>query len=276
MAGPQPIDDDAFDELLDSGAIRQIGHDKLDLSRLDAAARSAVIQYVQGKQARREARRAKFFQEGREEERAAGLRPKRGRPRKHFGPRELNGRASRRKTDAEATISRMADALWQVVAQGRGGAQSRWWRGRGEWDLRAPPVDDPLFLNLARRGELDIESFAKALLWWATKYSTLNKHLLFKVICGKLPSEELRDKAEELDAQTTEERRQIALLELGDDFVSRLDAAIFDNKISDVESLKRDLMAVWRVWCSWGCNYNAVAGADLIVRRKKRSHAGRG
>lgn len=197
-------------------------------------------------------RRARHVKHGRVEERAAGLLPKRGGQRKNFGPREANGRASRRKADVSAANnwSKVPDALWDLVVLGRGGAKSIVWRGHDR--LRFPSPADPLFLNLARRGELDLESFAKALLWWATKrYWTENKHLLFKVICGKkVRTDGLWHKRDKLDAQSSNERRQIALRGLGDEFVGRLDAAIFEDKISDAESLKRDLAAVWQSWCS--------------------------
>lgn len=188
----------------------------------------------------------------REEDRAAGLLPKRGRPRKHYGPREPNGRASRRQADVAAdNWSRIPDALWRAVALGEGGLKSRWWMGRYKWDSRSPSPADPLFLNLARRGELDVRSFAKALLWWAGKYPTSNKHLLYRAIYGAAGSRKLLDTS--LEKQGSKARRGIASLQLGDEFVGRLDAAIFEDKISDVASLKRDLAAVWQAWC-WHCS----------------------
>ena len=87
--------------------------------------------------------------------RADGKLPRLGRPKKH-GPREANGRVSRRKADIAASPewSEVPDRLWQdIVLKDRCGGL---------------PVD-PLFLNLARRGDLTINSFMIALLWWSTR-----------------------------------------------------------------------------------------------------------
>jgi hypothetical protein len=195
----------------------------------------------------------------RDEDRAAGLLPKLGRPRK-FGPRESNGRASRRKADAGAATIMGPDLLWEMVALGRGGDKGRLgFNNAGTLKservtLTPPKLAEPIFLNLARRGELDIGSLAKALFWWATKYRTTNKHLLFLAIWGQSSLGDYnrlaRDPRRAVESQTSDERREAVQLILGEEFVRKLDAAIFQGEISDVATLKVDLNNVWDVWCS--------------------------
>jgi hypothetical protein len=183
--------------------------------------------------------RARLIATAQEEERAEGLRPRRGRPKKHFGPREANGRASRRKTDnldQAGTWSEEPDILWRNVVLDAFISRSR-----------LTPPKDTLFLDLARRCVLDSHPFKIALLWWSARCPVINKSRLRDALSIKA---DIGFEWENGYPGNTNEGREIARKELGDDFARRMDAAIFNDTIPDIPALIADLMAVRDVWRS--------------------------
>jgi len=175
----------------------------------------------------------------REQDRAAGLLPKRGRPRKNVGPREPNGRASRRKVDnlgGSDCWSKQPDEFWTAMVLGTELIR-----------FGFAPKPNPLFLNLARRCVLDIHAFKIAILWWSGFHPVngtglLRKALSIKATIGFEPEHERISR--------TNEGRKIARTKLGEDFVRRMDDAIFRDKIPDTASFLKDLIAVRDVWRS--------------------------
>ncbi len=176
----------------------------------------------------------------RKQARADGELPRRGRPRKHFGPREPNGQASRRKGDNLTSADRWskeADRLWTATVLGT---------DLFRLNLRSESLPtNPLFLNLARRCVLDIHPFKIAILWWSGHYPINGKELLRKALGIKA---NIDFEPESKLIKRRNEGREIAQKKLGDDFVKRMDDAIFQDKIPDVQAFLKDLIAVRDLW----------------------------
>jgi hypothetical protein len=165
-------------------------------------------------------------------------RPRRGRPRKH-GPREANGQASRRKADNLGDAdqySKEPDDLWTATVLGT---------DLFRLHLRSMPIPNPLFLNLARRCVLDIHVFQIAILWWSGGFPINGKDLLRNALSIKA---EIGFEPESERINRKNDGREIVRKKLGDDFVKRMDDAIFCDKIADVAGFIKDLIAVRDVW----------------------------
>jgi hypothetical protein len=159
-----------------------------------------------------------------------------GRPR-HPGPREPNGRPSRRISEQKKDLH-LAQATWDEFRYFTGGTAS----------LEHSNFDrDHALLNLVKHGKLSADEFIVALYWLCTDPTVASSEWRSLDHLTRVTGFDFLGKAGCLAA------RRCIEVQLGMDVVRNLDKAAFERGFgADLSVLREQLSAVWAAWCDHG------------------------